>query len=209
MNELTELGDLNTALARRWGAQGRLVHTMASDLFPVVAVDGSKDPDLFFLAGERLCGTQQQVAAAGVGQNGIITLQNPTGSGVVMTLLGANAQAEADTYLQWMMILEGDPDNATLTGNAPVRGELTDARWGFGNRAAGVLATWATAGITLGARVARTVALANTMQRFSNPVVLTPGSQFYVLNENANQLMSGAFFWSERRLTAWERRAGV
>lgn len=207
MNELEEVGEINTALGRRWGGQGRLVHTMASDLFPVVRADLAKDPELFFLANERLCAAGNFTAAV-VGQNSLVALDNPATSGIIATVKRIRCAGGSTTTYLAHFIPENDGDYATLLAAAagPVAGTPCDGRWRAPSFGACRTFQASTVGPTLGNIIGRLAQLANTPLDFDVPVVLTPGTAVLIYNANTNQDVSGSFEWVERRQVTQERQ---
>lgn len=199
MNELTEIGALNSALARRYGAQSPLIHTMASDAFPVVPVSDSQlDPELHWLAGSRLC-SAHITSAADVANQSSVGLRNPSGSGVIAVIERIDLFTGAAATCIITM--------ATIT--AP-----TGSQQGFFRDGRGWPATPLRAScdvVSLAGAFSSTlgrVRISNvTDQQYTHLVsyILNPGERLTIAPLGVNTAIDGTFYWRERRIVSQEQ----
>lgn len=196
MNELNAVGPENQGEARRYGAQSPLVHTMASDLFPMVSWDfGSMDPEKLALQGARMRAgtflTSTAVAArfAGVG------LANPAGSGVIAVVevitIQPNAamgirlvrQGAAVSALQGSV--QGSALDSRITELASVRQLATDEA---------AIGNYGTAVRFINRLTAESFEVNNC------PFVLAPNSTLWVVGNTANTTLLASFQWRQRKI---------
>lgn len=204
MNELTEAGPLNEALARRWGIQGRSVHTMASDLFPVVSIDDERmDAALLLFAGVHLCSGFSNDPAAGATFTSHVMLQNPFNSGVVATMMALDILVDAggsDVLICANRGIVTAPDSSA-------KGFVRDARRGLGisiGRSALDVSNISADGATVGESILIIQAPPDTFVQYPWRFVLPPGSQVVVRPADLNTAIRCNFHWLERRQGRWE-----
>lgn len=197
MNELREFGEINAALARRYGAQTPLVHTMASDAFPILDISfRGMDPELHWLAGSRLCGGAV-VRAVDAANQSICRLSNPTSSGVIAVLERVMLGASAATTV--LVAMNGGGSTASAAGF------FRDGRGWPGTPLRTACLIQSSVGAmsgTLG-RIFVDTALVPACY-FDTPIVVTPGTSIAFATGAVNEQLECTFYWRERRMVPHE-----
>lgn len=196
MNELTEFGQINGGLARRYGAQSPLVHTMASDGFPIIHVgDDGMDSSLAWLAQLRLCSgfvSQAQDAA----NQSAIALVNPASSGSIAVLdrVDLFVGAAGIVYITSSV-------GPTFVGGPGYIRDTRAWRTSIQRTSCQLSAAVGAFSSTLGRY--RIVTAAQTYE-IRGPWVITPGQLIAFANDQVNISMSATFYWRERRVGSQE-----
>lgn len=201
MNEITEFGAENNALARRYGSQSPLVFTMASDAFPVIPANfGGIDPELLAIRGDAMRASCGQAVAAVAARFSAGGLANPLSSGVIAVVesiaVMAGAAGPIRVYKQGLAVsalqgsVQGYPMDSRQSERASVRMLLTDE------------AALANYGDFV--YYAKIPAVNTLLQLASVPYVLTPGSTLWVVNGTANTALDVSFTWRQRRIVSQE-----
>lgn len=206
-NEMEYGEAINQALSKRWGVQGPPAGVMASEVFPVLPMDGPGiAPEYHFLANTRMAGgwgTQAAVA----GQYSHVGLSNPEGSNAIIVVTdilitnsnGFTAQAFAVTTEV------GNP--IASSGGSPFR----DTRWGgTGRTSAGYIWTGANA-VQYGDDVGF-IQIDNVTQgtrRYPGQWVLGPGGYVAVRTAAVNLIATAAFNWHERAAAPGELQGAI
>lgn len=197
MNELTAVGPENQSYARRFGGQTPLIHTLATDLFPVTSSDfGTMDPELLALAGARMRASQILVGTATVGEFTAVGIANPANSGVlgvlemVMLFPGAAAQSieirrQAAAVSASQGSAQGVPLDSRITESASIRLLASDE------------AALANYGTRLGFLQ---MATAQSVELPEIPYVLAPNSTLWFCGQAANVGITAWMIWRQRKI---------
>jgi hypothetical protein len=201
VNEPTEFGAENEALARRYGIQRPgPVFTFASDAFPIIAADAQMDPELHFLANSRLCAAFFTDGAT-AGQNSSVNLVNPANSGLIAVCDFISANVDAAATLQIGVTADATVDSSQV-------GQTRDPRWPI-NVSACLIGPRTAVALTVGGiqrQLLGTTALLNEL--IGVPFIITPGSKLAVINVSGNSAVTVSFAWRERRAGTNELRIG-
>jgi hypothetical protein len=200
MNELTEFGAENNALARRYGSQSPLVFTMASDAFPTLPANFRElDEELLALRGDAMRASSFQGASAVAARFAAVGLANPVSSGVIAVLEGFDVSV--NTAGRVLVMRQGLAVSAL---QASSQGWPLDSRQS--ERASlRTLATDEAATANYGSTVyAIDVSPAATMMYRELPFVLAPSSTLWLVHVTANVGIQASFKWRQRRLVSQE-----
>lgn len=211
MAKPTELGPLNAFLKRRWGVVGPSgpVVTIASDVFPMERVDLGMDPDLHYLADQRICAAGR-FDAASVGGQSSIGLENPLDSGTLAIVFGLSIWPDVETGNNVEITLVGNNAATFPAFDASANGGIRDARPQVAGESLSSVCIIGDRTVLAPAGVGVQVGLfrvgGDTSKNFSylGPWVLSPTSRLTVNNRTDNVGITVSFKWIERRLGPWE-----
>lgn len=173
---------------------------IASEIVPYFPVEAGDNPTFHFLRNERLGGATEQVAAVAA-QFSSVELTNPPNSGTLVTVTSVELWSSVLGSLQ---IRLGVHDGLGAPGTIVLR----DLRWLRGNVAniqrltARVFRNNNAA--HFGTLLGEARAIANTVIRYPEPIVLPPGFSVFGEQATVNTLVNGQFTWTERPIEPGE-----
>lgn len=200
MNELTEFGAENNALARRYGSQSPLVFTMASDAFPMLPANFAQlDPELLALRGDAMRAAAFTGASAVAARFSAVGIANPLGSGVIAVVEGFDVSVTTAGRVQ--VIKQGLAVSAL---QASVQGRSLDSRQ-TESASVRVLATDEAATANYGTTVYALDLTPAALSLFRElPFVLAPASTLWLVHATANVSIAASWRWRQRRIVAQE-----
>lgn len=171
--------------------QGQISPSIAGDITPIMVVQEFQ-PELHFLRGERLYAVTDTLPGSGGGTFNTLQLENPLGSGLLITILGYSVFAGAtdrtwDSFITPAVALAGAADpiarDSRLDAIRPGADPTTGA---------------AAAAITVTRRTGNYTNLAGTSHIQTVPHILLPGLAFAIQVRTATQSGDFYIFWRER-----------
>jgi len=202
-NEMTEAGELNLVLSRRFGIQVAPAQNMATEFFPNIIME-SESLEWGFLGGRKyLIAFNQQNGVAAETQALIFT--NPAGSGVIAVITKAifGNEGADETDFGWAIAAptsfgRGVHRDSRLMGN-PITGPSGVCTWGARTNAAATILN----------RMGR---CAGDLADGAQPVegfVIAPGGRmaFSPVSQDIN--VRGTIWWYERVAAADELRGAL
>jgi len=167
---------------------GSRVRETISELFPMIDVERVPG-ELLVLGGTRLCWQSTERPAA-VAQVSVSQLQNPVGSGAIVTLSGFNITTSVAAIVQSEI-------TETFQGT-PVPGLFRDGRLGITRETTAKVASIDNVPTGAGLRLRL---LAGVLEQFRDDnaiVTLGPGQALQIGTATANVIMTITYFWRER-----------
>lgn len=199
-NALHRTTQLQRGFALAFGLENdQGVERLGETLTPVV--DLWREPEWAALRGVLL-GARMRSAAAIAGELGFVTLSNPAGSDIIVTVDAVKIRNDGADAAFTVGELADSVAAAEEVSNA--RGSSRDARIGTVTRAINRIGGSA-AGLGLSAAEAfRVTSLVEKFAGIAVPCVLTPGRAIAVECATANLTFSAGFRWTERPLISGE-----
>jgi len=180
-------------LVRRVGGiigPGSKVSEALPELFPVISVE-QLPPELLLLSDISAAFGGSQVTGA-VGEFATIQLENPAGSGKLMTLTSAFLGVNTTTVIRTRV-------TSTLVGSQIGTDRMRDTRLGVLARPTGKIRTGSE--LTFGASLANIRVTGGTTFHLTDAngiAILAPGTQWGAATETANLVLDFSLFWTER-----------
>lgn len=197
LNDLQFGQRLNEILRRRFGIQQQPAPVMATEMFPVVPIEGpSAPPDYEWLGGgSPYFGFTTQVANAG--GRSVVALKNPGDSGILATVLGVQLTCAVASF-------GGLEDETVFPGG--VQSYSRDSRDGY--KASPLKCDSAVQAVLSFPTGAKFPAISGNSAWGGNvllaPVILHPGWALAVGTASANQTLDCGFYWLQRAFNPYE-----
>ena len=203
LNEMDDAGGLNLILSNRLGVQGAAARKVATELFPMMALEVDR-PEWHFLAQSRLCRASRNQGAVGGAYSAVGVANMPGGSGVlsvVEEIIVHETSGGLATYWVGFNNLQSLGGGFTTTP-----GQVVDSRW---NEDPSTATFYGTTVGSLTSIIEVVLSSGYTSTRIKGPFVLGPGSFVWVQGAAQNQRVDASFIWRERAATAGELRGAV
>jgi len=202
-NEMTEGAALNQALSKRFGVQGAAAPNIASELFPMVPMEGPTAPPEYGFLRNELAYQSFLALAATVAVKSHVGLDNGSGSGI-LAVVDRIELINLDSNPQAFLIGQ---DIGTVTKDTTSRGYPRDRRAGASNTSG--LISWTRAATSIHAYELYYPVTANGRVIVEGPWIMGPGSILWASSAADNQDCYAAFFWRERAVTEGELQGAV